>query len=302
MLPVGVDPLNGLKPKRIIASGASQYAAIWPSTTTRSTPWRACLTGTCCWSAAACSRTALGVPVFKVYSETDIGSSGRFSRSSRIPTFSAPGRWPAPPTPIAPSSTTSRTTRTGMGLRSCRPAFAPSPREATIHFFYVSNAATDLLVNWVEVRDPATDGSRAYHRVRGSANVDPGAQQPSGIAIGGIRLADAEVPDSAQHGDQRWALVLPPVRDPRRDDLLVVGGGSERRRDALGADLARVAGGDDRAADHHRNLETRAREARRAADPGSAGTPTSGRRGRRCLRPLRAAAFAMSLGRLKRPR
>ena len=104
MHPVDVDPLPGFDRKRILASGASQSASRLTIYYNSIEPLTGIFDGYLLLVGGGTVRTDLGIPVFKVQSETEASFAAAGLPPCRpTATSTASGRSRARPTPTAPS-------------------------------------------------------------------------------------------------------------------------------------------------------------------------------------------------------
>lgn len=198
MNPVGVDPLAGLKPKRILASGASQSAGRLTIYHNSIHPLANLFDGFFLLVGGGEVRTDLDVPVFKVYSETEIGfiAAGFVTLqpdSDILRTWQVAGAAHADRTFLD----NVQTNATRDGIATTPPGLCAFPEGSEVRFYQVTNAAHDHLVRWVKLGVPPPTAP--------AIEIDPGppatvARDELGLALGGIRLADIEAPVALNTG------------------------------------------------------------------------------------------------------
>jgi hypothetical protein len=198
MHPVGVDPLHGLKPRRIIASGASQSASRLTVYYNSIHPLANLFDGYLMIVGGGPFRTDLGVPVFKVLTETDIAYLGGLfllqPDSNILRTWQVAGAAHADRYFL--DNVDHNDNRDGIA--TVPPGICTFPEGSELHLYYVTNAATDLLTNWVRFGIPPPTAP-------GLTILSPGpptiiARDSYGLALGGIRIADIAVPTALNNG------------------------------------------------------------------------------------------------------
>ena len=198
MSPVGVDPLAGLKPKRILASGASQSAGRLTIYHNSIHPLADLFDGFFLLVGGSAVRTDLGVPVFKLLSETEI-SAVAAGIASLQPDSDIHRTWQVAGAAHADRTFLDNVRDNAMrdGIPTTPPGLCTRPEGSQLRFFQVTNAAHDLLVRWVKLGlQPPTAPA---------IEIAPGppaaiARDELGLALGGIRLADIEAPVALNTG------------------------------------------------------------------------------------------------------
>ncbi len=200
MNPVGVDPLGGLKPERIVATGGSQSAARLGIYYNSIQPLANLFDAFLLVVANPTVRTDIGVPVFKLHSETEA-------------VFIALGV-PFPPSPpLQPDSDTHRTWQVagtshidGTLIDNLRPianrdaillpplGLCAFPEGSRVPFHHVDGAALDHVVRWV------TDGTPPPTAPLITTIGSSVPRDGLGLVLGGIRLAALEVPTALNTG------------------------------------------------------------------------------------------------------
>jgi hypothetical protein len=185
-----VDPLDGLKPRRILASGASQSASRLTVYYNSIQPLANLFDGFLLIVGGGEVRTDLGVPVFKALSETEI-TLVALGFVSLQPDSDIHRTWQ-----VAGAAHADRTFLDNVrdnalreGIPTTPPGVCPFPEGSEVRFFQVTNAIHDHLVRWVKLGVPPPTAP--------AIEVDPGppssiARDELGLALGGIRLADIE--------------------------------------------------------------------------------------------------------------
>jgi len=198
MHPVGVDPLNGLKPKRILASGASQSASRLTTYYNSIHPLANLFDGYFLLVGGGTVRTDLGVPVFKVFSETEIGFV-TVGFVTLQPDSDIHRTWQVAGAAHADRTFLDNVQANAMrdGIPTTPPGLCTFPEGSELRFYHVVNAAHDLLVRWVKFGIPPPTAP--------AIELDPGppitiARDDRGLALGGIRLADIEAPTALNTG------------------------------------------------------------------------------------------------------
>lgn len=195
MSPVGVDPLAGLRPERILASGASQSASRLTVYYNSIQPLAGLFDGFMLLVGGGLVRTDLDVPVFKPQSETEA-------------IFAALGF-----VPLQPDSDVHRTWQVAgtahadrvflegvvaLALRDAIPTTPPGlcdfPEGSEVRLDHVVSAAHDHLVRWVD------DGTLPPTAPRIQTAGPFVARDELGLALGGVRIAGLEVPTARNTG------------------------------------------------------------------------------------------------------
>jgi hypothetical protein len=195
MSPVGVDPLSGLQPERILASGASQSAGRLVVYYNSIQPLANLFDGFFLLVGGGTVRTDLGVPVFKLQSETEAIFIA-LGFGSLQPDSSTHRTWQ-----VAGTSHADRTFLDNVVANADRdsiptapPGSCDFPEGSEVRFYHVGNAAHDHLVRWVEDGTPPPTAPLIE-------TIGPFiARDELGLALGGIRIADLEVPAALNTG------------------------------------------------------------------------------------------------------
>jgi hypothetical protein len=197
--PVGVDPLAGLQPERILASGASQSASRLTIYYNSIHPLAGLFDAFFLLVGGSSVRTDLGVPVFKVQSETEAAFAaagvGSFQADSDIHRT-----WQ-----VAGSAHADRTFLDNVvanAMRDSIPTTPPGscalPEGSRLRLYHVASAAHDHLVTWVQDGTPPPTAPR----IETVSPTPPTAiaRDALGLAKGGIRIADIAVPTALNTG------------------------------------------------------------------------------------------------------
>src|SRR5579871_734675 len=224
--PVGVDPLGGLRARRVLAIGESQSAFRLAAYVNSINPLAGEYDGFLLLSTLGNPiRTDLTVPVWKVLTEYDVANSEAVVRQDDSPKFHT---WE-----IAGSSHVDkhlRASREPLELRDFSTSTVASSSEALLSpqcavpsigthqpTHYVVSHAYDLLVRWIERGVPPPSAPRIAITTFGSAGTPSVVGRNSlGLAEGGIQLAELAVPTEANVGINtgpgacvRWGYSLP---------------------------------------------------------------------------------------------
>jgi hypothetical protein len=200
MSPVGVNPLGELQAERIIASGTSQSAARLGIYHNSIQPLANLFDAFLLVVVNPPVRTDLDVPVFKLHSETEA-------------VFIALGVLFLHRPPLQPDSDILRTWQVSgashadgafmdnlipMAVRDSiilpPPGLCDFPEGSRVRFHHVLNAAHDHLVRWVKHGTPPP--TAPLIETMGSSV----PRDELGLVLGGIRLADLEVPTALNTG------------------------------------------------------------------------------------------------------
>jgi hypothetical protein len=196
MNPVAVDPLNGLQPERILASGASQSAGRLATYYNSIQPLANLLDAFLLVVGGGDVRTDLGVPVFKVQSETEaifiaLGYGSPPQADSDIHRT-----WQ-----VAGAAHADRTFLDNVLVNATRdsipttpPGSCTYPEGSEVPLYHVTNAAHDHLVRWV------VDGTPPPTAPLIETAGPFVARDALGLALGGIRVAALEVPTALNTG------------------------------------------------------------------------------------------------------
>jgi hypothetical protein len=208
--PTGVDPLNGLEPEVILASGASQSAGRLVTYYNSIQPLANLFEGFYLAVGGGEVRTDLGVPAFKVLSETEIVFVG-FGFGSLQPDTDTVRTWQ-----VAGASHADRTFLDNAAVNTTRdsiptnpPGLCDNPEGSELRFYHVGNAAHDHLVRWVESGTPPPMAPDIELINLGPISIV--ARDALGLAQGGIRIADIEVPtalNTGQNGGPAFCLLF----------------------------------------------------------------------------------------------
>lgn len=198
MHPKGVNPLKGLKPKRIIASGASQSAGRLTTYYNSIHPLAGLFDGFFLLVGGGTVRTDLAAPVFKMLSESEVyfgtlGLGTAQDDSETVHTWQVAGAAHADRTFLDNVSDNAMRD----GIITTPPGLCTNPEGSQVRFFQATNAAHDHLVRWIKrgVNPPTAP----------RIEVIPGppatiARDDLGLALGGIRLADIQAPIALNTG------------------------------------------------------------------------------------------------------
>jgi hypothetical protein len=193
MSPTGVRPLGDLQPQRIIASGASQSAGRLNTYYNSIQPLANLYDGFILLVSPGTTRTDLGIPIFRLLSETEISTVA--ATGARIQADSNVLRtWQ-----IAGAAHADRTFLDAVAVNALRdgvpttnPATCTMPAGSQVRFAHVVNQAHNWLALWIAIgASPPT--SPAIQLV-GSAAPFQIARNRFGLSLGGIRIADIAVP------------------------------------------------------------------------------------------------------------
>jgi hypothetical protein len=216
MNPVGVDPLGGLQAERIIARGASQSAFRLGIYYNSIQPLANLLDAFMLVLGNSTVRMDLGVPVFKLHTETEA-------------IFIALGV-PFPPSPPLQPDTDIHRTWQVAGSGHVDAAFSvkfiahferdfqipwpllvcdlPNAGFNTVRFHHVVNAAQEHVVRWVKDGTPPPIAPLIE-------TIGPVvARDELGLALGGIRIADLEVPTAFNVGFNSGTHPFCPILAP----------------------------------------------------------------------------------------
>jgi hypothetical protein len=197
--PVGVDPLDGLAPERVLAGGASQSALFLTIYYNSIHPLANLFDGFFLGVGGGEVRTDLGVPVFKVWSETEISLLGSGFVTLQ-PDSDIHRTWQ-----VAGAAHADRTFLDNVAANAARdsiptspPGLCDFPEGSEVRFSHVTSAALDHLVRWVKDGTPPPTAPPIELVNLGPISVI--ARDDLGLARGGIRIADLEVPTALNTG------------------------------------------------------------------------------------------------------
>jgi hypothetical protein len=194
--PQGIDPMGGLKTKLILAVGASQSAGRLSTYHNLIHPRHNAVDGYYLLVGGTGLRTDLSVKVVQYLSETDlsIGLVRRMADSDHFRSWEVAG--------TAHSSFVSDVYRTPLVLRDFGtetwPPNCTLPPYSRVHGYYVINSLYDHLVRWIKC-DKAPPTAPKFELVSETPPVVI-ARDELGLAKGGIRLPDVEVPTALNTG------------------------------------------------------------------------------------------------------
>jgi hypothetical protein len=195
MSPVGVDPLGGLRPERILASGASQSAGRLAVYYNSIQPLANLFDGFVLLVGGGTVRTDLGVPVFKLQSESEaifiaLGFGSLQPDGPTVRTWQVTG-----------SAHADRAFLDGVVSKANRdsiptspPGVCGNPEGSEVRLYHVVSAAHDHLVRW------AQDGTLPPTAPLIETIGPFVARDEFGLALGGIRIADLAVPTALDTG------------------------------------------------------------------------------------------------------
>ena len=198
--PVGIDPLGGLVPEVVIATGHSQSASQLSTYANSIQPLAQVVSAFALHGSLGNRiRTDLEVPVWKVLSEFDVrGSEARVRRpdDQMFVTWEVTG--------TSHNDRQSYGSRVFLQLRDRGVSADQSlvcdhmPIGSTVPFHYVMGAGLDHLVRWVKDGTPIPSAPPIEVQSFGPPTVL--ARDSFGIALGGIRLSQVEVPIAVSVG------------------------------------------------------------------------------------------------------
>jgi hypothetical protein len=217
--PAGVDVLNGLHPQHVIAVGESQSAMRLSIYANSIQPLANLYDGILLLSSLGNAiRTDTTVPVFKVLTEFDV--TGFNEANVRQPDTDMFRTWEVAGTSHVDQHL--RASREPLELRdngvSSEALLAPQCAVHTIGTrvptTYVVASAFDHLVDWIDGAMPPPVAPRIEIATFGSPSL--AARDSLGLALGGIRLAEIEVPIAYNVGTNsgpgacvRWGYSIP---------------------------------------------------------------------------------------------
>ncbi len=211
MSPAGIDPLRGARPHQIIAGGISQSAARLGIYYNSIQPLAGLCDGFMVLLANPFVRGDLSPPVFKVHSESDAAVVAAGVNAFGLPV-----------PPLQPDTDHCRTWQVAGashidryftdnlyplagrdGILLPPPGLCATPEWSRVHLYYVLNAAFNHMVRWASGGAPppsappiGTDGTVI-------------ARDATGLALGGIRLADVDVPIALNTGENSGPFFCP---------------------------------------------------------------------------------------------
>jgi len=198
--PVGIDPLGGLVPEVVVATGHSQSASQLSTYANSIQPLAQVVSAFALHGSLGNRiRTDLEVPVWKVLSEFDVrGSEARVRRpdDQMFVTWEVTG--------TSHNDRQSYGSRVFLQLRDRGVSADQSlvcdhmPIGSTVPFHYVMGAGLDHLVRWVKDGTPIPSAPPIEVQSFGPPTVL--ARDSFGIALGGIRLSQVEVPIAVSVG------------------------------------------------------------------------------------------------------
>jgi hypothetical protein len=197
--PTGIKPLGPLKPRRIIASGASQSAGRLNTYYNSIQPLANLMDGFLLLVSPGTTRTDLSVPLFRLLSETEVNLVARFGLtvqpdSTVLRTWQVAGAAHADRTFL--DATEENATRDGVPVTP--PGICMLPEGSEVRFAHVVNRAYDALVRWVRAGTAPPNGPAI--QLVGDAPPRAIARDALGLALGGIRIADLAVPTALNTG------------------------------------------------------------------------------------------------------
>jgi len=200
MNPEGVRPLGRLRPRRIIASGASQSAGRLNTYYNSIQPLANLYDAFILLVSPGTTRDDLTTPLFRLLSETEVSLVARFGLTVQ-PDSDVLRTWQ-----VAGAAHADRTFLDATQLNADRdgvpttdPATCEHPAGSEVRFAHVVNQAHDLTVNWLRFGE-APPVAPAVELV-GDAPPRAIARDEQGLALGGIRIADLEVPLALNTGE-----------------------------------------------------------------------------------------------------
>lgn len=199
-VPKGTNPLDGLKVKKIIATGHSQSAGYLARYYNSVHPIHRVIDGFVIRGASTPLRKDLDTKIFRTMAETDV------SRATSTATIAASDeqdtenfrRWE-----VAGTSHVDLIQRQGYeptlirDLGGITPVESDRPPFSRIPFTYVQNAAYDYMVKWIDGRVVPPSSPRFTWMADGITKV----RDSYGNALGGIRLPEHEVPTAVNTGN-----------------------------------------------------------------------------------------------------
>lgn len=215
--PVGIDPLGGLVPEVVIATGHSQSASQLATYVNAIEPLARVISGFALHGSLGNRiRTDLVVPVWKVLSEFDVqGSEARVRR----PDDQLFATWEV--TGTSHNDHQSYGSRVFLERRDIGSAVEDAlvsctfqPVGSTVPFHYAMAAGLNHLIRWVKDGTPIPSAPPIEIQSFGPPTVL--SRDSDGIALGGLRLSQVEVPIAVSVGTNsgpgtcsRWGYTIP---------------------------------------------------------------------------------------------
>jgi hypothetical protein len=195
MSPVGVDPLAGLQPQTVLASGASQSASRLTVYYNSIQPLADLYDGFMLLVGGGTVRTDRDEPVFKPQSETEaiFAALGFLSLQPDSDTLRT---WQVAGTAHADRTFLDGVVANAMrdGIPTTPPGLCDFPEGSQVRLDHVVSAAHDHLVRWVQDGTPPPTAPLIE-------TIGPFVARDSlGLALGGIRIADLAVPTALNTG------------------------------------------------------------------------------------------------------
>jgi hypothetical protein len=191
--PTGVRPLGNLRPQLIFAVGASQSAGRLSVYHNAIHPLHEVVDAFYLLVGGAGLRTDLDVKVFQYLSETDVSPARRMADSDHFRSWEVAGS--------AHSSYASDVYRTPLVLRDFGqqqwPPDCTLPPYSRVRGYHVINRQYDLLVRWVKYGIAPPTAPKIEYTTGEAPTI---VRDELGIARGGIRLPEVEVPTALNTG------------------------------------------------------------------------------------------------------
>ncbi len=193
--PSGVDPMGGLPVKMVIAAGASQSASLLSIYHNCIHPLHEVVDGFYLLVGGSNLRTDLDVKVFQYLSETDLGTGPllRMADSDHFRSWEVAG--------AAHSSYVSHLYDEPITIRDFGAEVWGSdcnqPPFSRVQGYHVINQQYDLLVRWIEKGVAPPKAPKIQFEGLLQARME---RDEFGIAVGGIRLPEIEVPTALNTG------------------------------------------------------------------------------------------------------
>jgi hypothetical protein len=223
MNPVGVDPLPGFDRRRILASGASQSATRLTIYYNSIEPLAGLFDGYLLLVGGGTLRTDLGIPAFKVQSETEAGFVAA-GLATLQPDSDIHRIWQ-----VAGAAHADRTFISGVAANALRdgipttpPGLCTRPEGSEVRLYHVVSQAHDLLVHWVKTGTPPPTAPRIQLVGTPPTTI---ARDELGLALGGIQHPDIAVPtalNTGQNGGPSFCVLFGthiPFDDATLDEL-----------------------------------------------------------------------------------